>query len=76
MINPDKHPILREVQRADDYKPGDRIESKFTHRRGLVQAWPEGQPRPANESSLYGAIWVAWDDGTIGHAWRHQVHRV
>ncbi len=69
------HIANEEALRADDYPVGTRIESKFTRRKGLVQPWPENQPRPAQETSLYGAIWVAWDDGSKGHAWRHQVHR-
>lgn len=68
-------PTPTEFLKADDYLPGERIVSKLTRRCGMVMKWPEGQPRPAQETSLWGAIWVKWDDGKTSHAWRHQVNR-
>lgn len=61
-------PMLTEFQFADDYRPGERIVSKFTRRTGVVAPWP-GLP-------VIGAVWVRWDDGLTCHAWRHQINRI
>lgn len=62
---------------SDDYRPGERIVSRLTNRKGVVMAWPEGRAYPLGHGDLWGAIWVRWDDtGHEAHAWRHQVRRL
>ena len=68
-------PTTTEFLRADSYRPGERIVSKFTRRMGTVREWPQGQARPKGEDLVIGAVWVEWDDGVRGHAWRHQINR-
>ena len=63
-------PGPNEFQRADEYRAGERIVSKFTRRTGVVAAWPEYGVLP-----VIGALWIHWDDGQRGHAYRHQINR-
>jgi len=70
-----RKPTPTEFQFADQYSAGGRIVSKLTRRVGTVTLWPEGQLRPRGEDLRYGAVWIRWDDGTTGHAWRHQINR-
>ena len=67
---------LTEFGRADEYRPGERIASRLTRRAGTICAWPEGTPRPKEHGEIWGVVWVQWDDGRVGHAWRHQIHRI
>jgi hypothetical protein len=63
-------PTPTDFEKADDYKPGTRIVSKFTRRKGTVaDSWPGNVP-------ILGAVYVNWDDGHKGHAWRHQINRL
>lgn len=69
--------LPNEFERADNYRPGERIASRLTRRTGVVQDWPQGRAYPEGHGSIHGAVWVQWDDGgPTGHAWRHQIHRI
>lgn len=65
-------------EQADTYRPGERIQSKRTHRIGTVIEWPVGQEYPPGHGAVHGAVMVRWDDmpHKPTHAWRHQIHRI
>lgn len=73
-----RNPTPTEFEKADQYYPGDRIVSKLTRRTGTVQAWPQGRAYPPGHGTIYGAVWVLWDDNLAqgSHAWRHQINRL
>ena len=65
-------------EQADTYRPGERIQSKMTHRIGTVIEWPTGRDYPPGHGPVFGAVMICWDQNPTNpsFAWRHQIHRI